>query len=217
MTQVPTFNFPPSPWPGNTAIPAIAAMIAALRDDNDGPSAPPSPVPFMRWRDTSVTPPVLRFRNAANTAWLDVASEAGATTVGRSLLTAANVQAALLALGGTLVGRSLFAAADAPAAQSIIGGTLLGRSIFTSPDGATVRSTIGAPALPAASGVGSWVNLFAPDGTALSLPSGGSWAYKVTLYTPAGAYAGSVAGVAAGGSSITGTATIKDGFAWRIA
>lgn len=48
---------------------SVTLTFAPLRDDNSGPTAPASPVPGMRWRDTSVTPPVLRVRNAAGTAW----------------------------------------------------------------------------------------------------------------------------------------------------
>lgn len=99
-----------------------------------------------------------------------------------------------------------------------LGATATGTAVFTSVNAAAARGAIAAPAIPTASGgVGQVVNLFAPDGTALALPAGGTWQFKVTLYTGAGTYAGSVAGVQAGGSAITGTGTIKDGFAWRIA
>lgn len=84
MTQSPNFNFPPSPWAGSAAMPAIATMIQALLEDNSGPSAPPNPVPGMRWRDTSVSPSVLRIRNDGNNGWVQfdpVAAGIGVTSM----------------------------------------------------------------------------------------------------------------------------------------
>lgn len=54
---------------GLSVLNALTALAQAIRDDNAGPTAPPNPVPGMRWRDTSVSPPVLRVRNAGNSAW----------------------------------------------------------------------------------------------------------------------------------------------------
>ena len=82
MTQTPSFDFPPSPWSGSSALPAIELMLKALRDCNSGPTAPPNPVPWMLWRDTSVAPAVLRVRNAANTAWPSLLAELGISGVG---------------------------------------------------------------------------------------------------------------------------------------
>jgi hypothetical protein len=47
----------------------ILATLAPLGNDNLGATAPSNPVAGMRWRDTSVSPSVLRIRNDANTAW----------------------------------------------------------------------------------------------------------------------------------------------------
>lgn len=241
MTQVPNFNFPGSPWGGAAALPAIRDMIHALRDDNDGPSSPPNPVPFMRWRDTSVTPSVLRVRNAANSAWVTFLTDIGATAIGDAVVRAANVTAAQTALGGTAVGRALFTAASGTAAQTALGGTAVGRAIFTAADAAAARgalegtsigqslfaftssaadarSIIGAPAMPtAAAGAGNFRPEFVGDGTALVLQPGGTWKYVVIVFNTSGQYSTHVAGVAAGGTTIAGAFGIKAGWAWRVA
>lgn len=41
----------------------------AMRGSHAGPTAPSVPAPGMLWYDTSVSPPALRVRNAANTGW----------------------------------------------------------------------------------------------------------------------------------------------------
>ena len=47
------------------------AVLAALRDDNAGPTPPPNPVPFMIWKDTSGGGEgVYRVMNAAGSAWI---------------------------------------------------------------------------------------------------------------------------------------------------
>ncbi|WP_161785924.1 tail fiber domain-containing protein, partial [Thalassobacter sp. 16PALIMAR09] len=55
----------------------INEVIAALQSTSAGASAPSAAVAGMLWVDTSVSPPVLRRRNATNTGWdalLDAAS-----------------------------------------------------------------------------------------------------------------------------------------------
>ena len=47
----------------------INEVIAALQSTNAGASAPMAPVAGMLWADLSVSPPVLRQRNATNTGW----------------------------------------------------------------------------------------------------------------------------------------------------
>ena len=47
----------------------INEVIAALQSTNAGASAPSATVAGMLWVDTSVSPPVLRRRNATNTGW----------------------------------------------------------------------------------------------------------------------------------------------------
>lgn len=77
MTQSPDYAFPPSPWPPALAWPFLENLIRALGDDNAGPTEPPNAFPFMRWRDTSVTPSVLRVRNATNTGWIPLLTDLG--------------------------------------------------------------------------------------------------------------------------------------------
>ena len=90
---------------GLTVLGDLTATFQAVRDDNAGPTAPSNPVPGMRWRDTSVSPPVLRIRNVANSGWEAFLTANGATATGLSLLTSANAAAArtALALGGSAV------------------------------------------------------------------------------------------------------------------
>lgn len=47
----------------------INEVLAALQSTNAGGNAPSSPVAGMLWLDTSVSPAVLRVRNANNAAW----------------------------------------------------------------------------------------------------------------------------------------------------
>lgn len=75
MTQVP--NYIVEDGDGLTVLAAINEILSAVRDDNAGPTPPDDPVAFMRWRDTSLVPPVLKIRNAANTAWVGLPVEVG--------------------------------------------------------------------------------------------------------------------------------------------
>lgn len=49
----------------------LNTLLMALATMHSGPTPPSDTEPFMPWFDTSVTPAVLRFRNAADTAWVD--------------------------------------------------------------------------------------------------------------------------------------------------
>jgi hypothetical protein len=70
----------------------INEVIAALQSTSSGASAPSATVAGMLWVDTSISPPVLRRRNATNTGWdalLDAASNLAGlanTAVARSNL-----------------------------------------------------------------------------------------------------------------------------------
>ena len=75
MTQTSSFTI------ANDAGAAVRArlneVIAALQSSSAGATAPSAAVAGMLWVDTSVSPPVLRRRNATNTGWdalLDAAS-----------------------------------------------------------------------------------------------------------------------------------------------
>ena len=60
----------------NATFPAVRADIndnlAALYSQSSGASAPTVTVAFQPWVDTSVTPPLWKIRNAANTGWITV-------------------------------------------------------------------------------------------------------------------------------------------------
>lgn len=55
----------------------INEVIAALQSTNAGASAPSATVAGLLWFDTSVSPPVLRRRNATNTGWDALLDAAG--------------------------------------------------------------------------------------------------------------------------------------------
>ncbi len=75
MTQTSSFTI------ANDAGAAVRArineVIAALQSTNAGASAPSATVAGMLWVDTSVSPPVLRRRNATNTRWDALLDAAG--------------------------------------------------------------------------------------------------------------------------------------------
>lgn len=66
---------------GLTVLNDLTATFQAVRDDNAGATAPSNPVPGMRWRDTSVSPPILRIRNVANSGWETFLTATGLTGV----------------------------------------------------------------------------------------------------------------------------------------
>ncbi|MDU9391516.1 phage tail protein [Pseudomonas sp. zfem002] len=56
---------------------------------------------------------------------------------------------------------------------------------------------------------GTWINL----GDSTVLPAGGTWVFHITFYNPTGGATGAQAGIAAGGTALTGH---FHGFAWRV-
>lgn len=88
MTQVP--NYIVEDGTGLNVLAEIASILGAVRDDNAGPLPPPNPVAFMKWRDTSVNPSVLRIRNAANTAWVSLLNDLGIYGVGSDTTVSVN-------------------------------------------------------------------------------------------------------------------------------
>ena len=70
----------------------------------------------------------------------------------------------------------------------------------------------------AAAGVGQYVFVNPGIGAGYTLPAGGTWAYFWVYYTTSGVFVGSLAGIAAGGAGVGGTAgQAIQGFAWRVA
>ncbi|WP_295532885.1 hypothetical protein [uncultured Thioclava sp.] len=74
------------------------ASINAVATDYSGATAPTNTFAGMKWRDTSISPSVLKIRNDANTAWVEALSALGASTAGKTLLTAADKAAQRTAL-----------------------------------------------------------------------------------------------------------------------
>jgi hypothetical protein len=106
----------------------INEVIAALQSTSAGASAPTATTAGMLWVDTSVSPPVLRRRNATNTGWDALLDAAG------NLAGLANTAMARTNLGlGTMATRS---AADYDAAiaakAALSGATFTG--IVTAPN-----------------------------------------------------------------------------------
>lgn len=91
---------------GLTVLNDLTATFAAVRDDNAGGTAPPNPVPGMRWRDTSSSPAVLRIRNDANSDWVAFPSSIGGTSKGIELFTAASEAAARTSISAPAIPNS---------------------------------------------------------------------------------------------------------------
>lgn len=53
----------------------VNTILDVLRTSSSGASAPSPTVGGMLWLDTGVSPPVMRIRNAANTAWIEAQAE----------------------------------------------------------------------------------------------------------------------------------------------
>lgn len=68
---------------GVSLLAQLNAMLPALASSNQGATAPPNPMPGMLFFDTSVSPPILRMRNAGNTTYVDVHTETIAPNVVR--------------------------------------------------------------------------------------------------------------------------------------
>lgn len=75
MTQ--TSNFVIANDAGAAVRARINEVIAALQSTSSGASAPTATVAGMLWVDTSVSPPILRRRNATNTGWDALLDAAG--------------------------------------------------------------------------------------------------------------------------------------------
>ena len=106
----------------------INEVIAALQSTSSGASAPTATTAGMLWVDTSVSPPVLRRRNATNTGWDALLDAAG------NLAGLANTAVARTNLGlGTMATKS---AADYDAAiaakAALSGATFTG--VVTAPN-----------------------------------------------------------------------------------
>jgi hypothetical protein len=72
-----TLNFVIANDAGAAVRARINEVIAALQSTSAGASAPSATVAGMLWVDTSVSPPVLRRRNATNTGWDALLDAAG--------------------------------------------------------------------------------------------------------------------------------------------
>ncbi len=75
--MVQTSNFVIANDAGAAVRARINEVISALQSTNAGGSAPSATVAGMLWVDTSVSPPVLRRRNATNTGWDALLDTAG--------------------------------------------------------------------------------------------------------------------------------------------
>ena len=126
--MVQTANFVIANDAGAAVRARINEVIAALQSTNAGGSAPTVTVAGMLWVDTSVSPPVLRRRNATNTAWDALLDAAG------NLAGLANTAVARTNLGlGTMATKSAADYDVAIAAKAaLVGATFTG--VVTAPN-----------------------------------------------------------------------------------
>ena len=104
--------------------------------------------------------------------------------------------------------------------NAIDGVTATGTALIVAADAAAGRTAINAVVPPTASaGLGQWTVTSSTVGGALTLPSGGTWAYFALLFSTGGGAAGTTGGVAAGGTLVGGAVSGQtwSGFAWRVA
>jgi len=107
-------------------------VAAAAQSANSGGTAPTETVAGMLWFDTSVSPAVLRQRNAANTGWLAV-RDVGALQAANNLSELGNAATARTNLGATATGAAVFTAASAAAARTTLGVPNLTEAQATNP------------------------------------------------------------------------------------
>jgi hypothetical protein len=103
-------------------------VIAALQSTSAGASAPSATVAGMLWVDTSISPPVLRRRNATNTGWDALLDAAG------NLAGLANTAVARSNLGlGTMSTKSAADYDTAIAAKAALAGAIF-TGVVTAPN-----------------------------------------------------------------------------------
>ena len=107
MSQTTTWAVPSAPS-GLAMRNTVNTIFDVLRSNSSGASAPSPTVAGMLWFDESVSPPVLRQRNAANTAW-------------NRIIDTADAAASRTALGATAAGAAWFTAADVAAQRTLLG------------------------------------------------------------------------------------------------
>lgn len=111
MSQTTTWAVPSAPS-GLAMRNTVNTIFDVLRSNSSGASAPSPTVAGMFWFDESVSPPVLRQRNAANTGW-------------NRLIDTADLAASRTALGATATGSALFTAADVAAVMALLNSALV--------------------------------------------------------------------------------------------
>ena len=126
--MVQTANFVIANDAGAAVRARLNEVIAALQSTSAGGSAPTSTVAGMLWVDTSVSPPVLRRRNATNTAWDALLDAAG------NLAGLANTAVARTNLGlGTMATKSSADYDVAIAAKAALAGATF-TGVVTAPN-----------------------------------------------------------------------------------
>lgn len=142
-------------------------LIAALASQNAGNTAPPTTFPFLFWADTSVTPNLLRMRNAADSAWLELGD---LTQANLGLAKAASISGTLSKnVGGN--SNVTLSAAEAEKGIITLTGTLTGNINVIVPTAAYQwvfnNQTSGAYSVTVKTASGTGVAIFQAASTAL--------------------------------------------------
>ena len=123
-------------------------QLEALATLSSGPTAPTTTYPFQLWVDTSVNPPVLRQRNAANNAFVDLGSAAAvtATNLNRQIIAGDGLS------GGGLLNANRTLNVDGTVVRTTGDQTIAGEKTFSSVSVNTNGLTVGTDQLVTSGG-----------------------------------------------------------------
>lgn len=202
MSQVTAQSAPNSG--GSTYRANMNNIVGALFSNNSGPSAPTTAVGGQLWLDTGVSPPVMRQRNTANTAWIVATPEA---------VPAASVW------GNYLGAAAPLGPVDMGTLKSLLDITAAGDSVITAADITAIQAVLNFP--KSGAGGGQSIKIDPGIGNPVVMPAGGRWFYYFFLVLSNGTIntsGVSGVGVVTGGTTVSsGSPTnFYQGFCWRI-
>jgi hypothetical protein len=138
---------------GQSVLNEVSSALQALASQNSGNTAPTTTYPGMPWLDTSTTPATYRMRNAANSAWLVLGTDAA--NLGNA--TQAAIQSGAYSFAADTGTANAYAFAVTPAITAYAEGQMFW---FVAAHANTGASTVNVNAVGA-------INLVHRDGTAL--------------------------------------------------